>query len=283
MESDRVGLAEARRLGQRRWALLLLTNAIANAIWTGDWDWALAELAEALTGDLEREDRFLVLGRVAGFRAWRGDPVDALLEEMQGLVGATPDPNHAQMLTVVRAIRAFAQGEFEETRAMFRQLALIDAGNANGYLVLAARAALLDRDAASAAADLESLKPTGVHGIWADARGTSIRAGLAALDGRPADAISLYRAALRGLRDAGTPLDEALTAIEMATLLDPAEPEVRAAADAAREILTRLRATPFLHRLEEAVGRVPVPASPRRTAAPGVPGAPIPAPGAPGA
>ncbi len=118
---------------------------------------------------------------------------------------------------------------------------------------MAARAALLARDAASAAADLEALEATGVHGPAIEARETSIRAGLAALDGRPADALALYADAIRGFRDLGVPLDEALTAIEMATLLDPALPEVRAAADAARAILTRLRAQPFLDRLDVAM------------------------------
>jgi hypothetical protein len=41
----------------------------------------------------------------------------------------------------------------------------------------------------------------------------------------------------------------------MATLLDPAEPEVRAAAEAARVIPTRLRAMPFLDRLDAALAR----------------------------
>ena len=41
----------------------------------------------------------------------------------------------------------------------------------------------------------------------------------------------------------------------MATLLDPAEPEVRAAADAGREILARLGARPILEQLEAAMGR----------------------------
>jgi hypothetical protein len=51
----------------------------------------------------------------------------------------------------------------------------------------------------------------------------------------------------------------------MATLLGPAEPEVRVAAEAAREILTRLEAKPFLERLEEATKRQsPTPASERR-------------------
>jgi hypothetical protein len=41
----------------------------------------------------------------------------------------------------------------------------------------------------------------------------------------------------------------------MATLLDPSDPEVRAAAEAAREILVRLGAKPFLERLEAAMAK----------------------------
>jgi hypothetical protein len=104
-----------------------------------------------------------------------------------------------------------------------------------------------------AAANLEALEAIGVHGPWFEARRASIRAGLAALDGHAADALVLYRDALRQLHDVGVPLDEALTATEMATLLDLTEPEDRAAADTADEILTRLGAKPFLARLEAAM------------------------------
>ncbi len=257
LESDRFGLAEARRLGQHRFELLFLTNAAADAVWTGDWDWALTELEELLTGELEREDRFLVLGRLAIVRAWRGGGADVLLDEMERLLGTAPDPNHARFIVEVRAIRAFALGQFADAGAAYRGLAQTEIGNARLYLMVAARAALLARDAAAVSADLEALEGLGVHGPWFDACRTSIRAGLAALNGRLGDAQALYRDALRRLREIGVALDEALTAIEMATLLDPAEPDVRAAAGAAREILVRLGATPFIARLDEALARSP--------------------------
>jgi hypothetical protein len=41
----------------------------------------------------------------------------------------------------------------------------------------------------------------------------------------------------------------------MVVLIGPGEPEVDAAADRAREILTRLRAAPYLRMLDEAVER----------------------------
>jgi hypothetical protein len=49
--------------------------------------------------------------------------------------------------------------------------------------------------------------------------------------------------------------------IDMATLLDPAEPDVRAATDAAREILVRLNAKPLLDRLA-AMDRQRAPSAP---------------------
>ena len=79
------------------------------------------------------------------------------------------------------------------------------------------------------------------------------------------EALGLYRDTLRGWREFGLAYDAALTGIDMATLLDPAEPEVRAAADSTREILTRLGAKPFLARLDAAMkgqssAKVPEPA-----------------------
>ncbi len=83
----------------------------------------------------------------------------------------------------------------------------------------------------------------------------TIRAGLAALEGRPADALGQYREALRGWHELGLAWDEALTGLDMSTLLDPSEPEVCAAAESSRQIFVRLGAKPFLERLDKAMGR----------------------------
>jgi hypothetical protein len=61
--------------------------------------------------------------------------------------------------------------------------------------------------------------------------------------------------ALRRWRELGRVFDEALCIIDIATLLDPADSEVSAAAEAAREILVRLGAKPFLARLDAALER----------------------------
>jgi hypothetical protein len=99
------------------------------------------------------------------------------------------------------------------------------------------------------------LVATGFRGPAIDARRASIQAGIAALDRRSAEALALYRDAVRGFRDSGLPLDEGLTAVEMATLLDPTLPEVRVVVGSARETLLRLRATPLIEQLDAALQR----------------------------
>jgi hypothetical protein len=48
-----------------------------------------------------------------------------------------------------------------------------------------------------------------------------------------------------------------MTGVDMAELLDPAEPEVAAAINASRAIFERLGAKPYLERLEAAAARRP--------------------------
>jgi class 3 adenylate cyclase/tetratricopeptide (TPR) repeat protein len=255
LEVFRAGLAEAGRVGHRRWVLAFLPNAADTGFWTGDWDWALDALQEPMSGDLEPEDRLQMVVASMRIRCWRGDEGDALVDEIERLTGDLSAHQVLSHAAFTLADHALARGRFGEATAAYRQAALHAAENAPIGYTMASRVSLEERDAVAAAFDLAALEATGTHGPAIDARRASIRAGLAALDNRPADALSLYADASRGFRDLGLPVDEALTAIEMATLLDPALPEVRAATDAARDILTGLRARPFIDRLDAAMAR----------------------------
>jgi tetratricopeptide (TPR) repeat protein len=153
--------------------------------------------------------------------------------------------------TVALAAGRLADAQREFGRAIEAQ------PNDTDAVLLMAHAALWTGDVPGAAAALAALVATGLHTPAVEARSATVRAGLAAGEGRRDEALALYRDALRRWRELGFVLDEALTAIDMATLLDPAAPEVRAALDSAREILTRVGAGPFLARLEAAMGRIP--------------------------
>jgi class 3 adenylate cyclase/tetratricopeptide (TPR) repeat protein len=250
LANDRLGLAEARRLGQRNWSNVFLTNATVNAGWTGDWDWALAELDEHLAGELEPESRIVALSQAIRIRVVRGDPVDGLAAEIERLGDGISDPQVLSSILTARAAVTMGGDDLLATADAHRRAAALNTGGTADSLALAARAGLLAGDAAGAAADLSALEATGMRGPAIDARRTSIEAGLAALAGRAPEALARYRDAIRGFREAGLPLDEGLTGIEMATLLDPALPEVRTIVDDAREALVRLEATPLVEQLD---------------------------------
>jgi hypothetical protein len=122
------------------------------------------------------------------------------------------------------------------------------------YYYQAARAALWDRDLDAARTDLHALDETGVHGGVIEIRRATIHAGLAALEGRPREAAVAYRQAIRDFDDQHLAFDAALTALDMAAFVGMSEPEVGPIAAAAREFFARVGATPYLERLDAAVG-----------------------------
>jgi class 3 adenylate cyclase/tetratricopeptide (TPR) repeat protein len=247
------GLTLARRLGRRSDAVSHLGWAAWNALRTGDWAWALAELDAMPLDELEAGDRVSVGHSAFLFRALRGMPVDDLITGPDAVVGDGTDSRPGP-IEMRRTFALFAAGRLSEARAARRRAAEAfgEPGALSNY---GARAALWSHDLAGAADDLATFDGDGLHGTVVEADRLTIRAGIAALDDRAADALPLYREALRAWRVLGLAWDEALCGIDMATLLDPSDPEVRAAAEAAREILIRLGAKPFLERLEAAMAK----------------------------
>ena len=198
-------------------------------------------------------DRILTLPVFISLLAVRGLPVAGLVNELARLVGTSSDPNVLSGQGIATGFVAFAAGRLGDARAAWHRLAAESANNLPEAMTRAARAALWTGDAAGARDDLAALDASGVHGPASEADRLTIRAGLAALDGHPGDALARYRECLRAWRDLGLAWDEALVGIDMATLLDPAHPEVRASAESAREILVRLGAAPFVARLDAAL------------------------------
>jgi tetratricopeptide (TPR) repeat protein len=246
------GVAIARRLGIRRMEITAVGNGSETAVRLGEWDWVANEGSALLGAQLDLPDRISFLTAVViPVRLYRGEPVADWFEEVErsGAVVA-----ESEILGAV-AIGHFVAGRFAEAMDTWFRQAHIDPLNAPYVMAMAARAALWSRDPARATEAIEGLEATGLHRPEVDADRVALRAGMAALEGDTADALVRYRAALATWRSLGLVWDEALCAIDMATLLDPGEPDVRAAADASRAILTRLGARPFLDRLEAAMLR----------------------------
>ena len=256
LDGVREGLALARRVGDRSSMLRFINNVGYTAFLAGDWDVALAELDAGLAEEnLERAHHVDMLSNALIVRACRGEPVAEGLAQLELMIAGNTEPYDSAPVEDAKANAALAEGRLDDARAAWRRNAELIAWLAPSSFYQAARPALWNRDVAAVQADLAALDATGFHGSVVELRRMTIRAGLAAMEGRSADALALYREALRGWRDAGLPWDQALTGIDMATLLEPSEPEVRSAAGSAREILVRLGAKPFLQRLDAAMAR----------------------------
>jgi hypothetical protein len=121
-------------------------------------------------------------------------------------------------------------------------------------------------DAARLRDDLAALAATGFHAPVLELHRSELEAGLAALEGRPAEATRAYLKALDGFHEIGRPVDAAIATIRMATVLDPTTREVRAAVDEASDTLHRLGARALAERLDAAAHRVGPGRSPASTA-----------------
>jgi len=260
-EMGRAGLAEARRLGERSRTLAFLGNVTEMVRWIGDWDWALGELASFLDGDLDPEDRSWLMEADVVLRSWRGEEVTDRLAELQAAYSARPGDAWSSLSWAdVESHRGLADGRLVEARAAAHELARLSPLNSPTAYHVAARAALWAHDAAGVSNDLAGIEGTGVRGPLVTLRRMVYSAGLAALEGRPQDARSRFVEARRELVDRGVDFEAALVAIDMATVLGPDDPDVLAAAADARPVLERLRARPFVERLDAALHRTGQPA-----------------------
>ena len=261
LDLARRGIATARRMGLRTVLSSLFVNAGSAARRTGDWDWAIGEVETVDYEQLEPADRAAILIPVTLLKAARGLDVTGELAQHEADLATIPDLQSAALSWIARGFASSVAGLYAEARD--RSFASARSGRVLTLwaLPLAGRYAVLAGDPEGAHEAVRELGALGISGPALANDVETILAGCAALEGAPLEALAGYRRAMSAWRDLGLPWDEALCAIDMATLLDPAEPEVRAAAEAAREILTRLGARPFLERLEAAMQRQP-PAAP---------------------
>ena len=254
MQMGRAGLAEALRLGLRGQASMFAGNLAEVARWTGDWDWALEQVAIFLDGDLDVGRHSWLLTGSLILRAWRGESIDDDLAALRGLQAGSADDSTVagDRLDLELSLR-LADGRLSECRAAAREMAGISPLNAPPAYNVAVRAALWMRDPAAAAQDLAALDATGVRGPLVALRRAAFRAGIEALEGRTSEARSLYAEARRGLLDRGVTVEAALVAIDMAKLLGAGDRDAAAAVEEARPVLERLSARPFLDRLAESL------------------------------
>ncbi|OGN86148.1 MAG: hypothetical protein A2X23_00130 [Chloroflexi bacterium GWC2_73_18] len=250
-EITRSALELARRVGNRTMAAWLAWSTAAYEYSEGDdWDPVVDAVAEAVAGSRTPADeaRFLYLACL--FRTARGDPATDTLAHLEGLVAQLSDPSYAAALDGARADRALLAGDL----AAAYDAAIRAADGSSAYepfaLPLALRAALWMGDIERARTAAARIDASPFSGAIAQVERLAARAGIAALEGRRGDAIAGYGDVLRRRRALALHFETARSALDFVVLLGPDAPETRAAADEARAIFERLRARPYLDRLD---------------------------------
>jgi hypothetical protein len=251
----REGLEIAARQGSTLYGFNMVGNAVVCALRTGDWDWADALLADWLS--IEITGQFFVELYVdrAIMTALRGADPSADIGEADRLLPGMTDLQFASYVQWAHAWASFCAGRLSD--AGREALAAVDTTSLFGPLALplAGRAALWAEDLSGAKDASRRIGASVYRGQALGLDLATIDAGIAALEGRRADAIAGYRDVLRGWRSLGLAFDEALAIVDLATVLAPSVPEMPEASgaiEAARATLVRLRAKPILDRLDSA-------------------------------
>ena len=249
----REGLEVGERLGARSYGFQMVGNASVCALRVGEWDWAAAILDEWIEG--EADDNLWIEFRIdrALLHAHRGlDTTDDIEAAARRVAGVT-DPQYESYILFARATSSLLTGDFSAAIEQAEQSATQTDYFMPLAIPVAARAALWAGDALTARRLIELAALAPYWGPVLDADRLRIGAGIAALEGRAAEASSGFFDALREYAHLGLRFEEAACAVDLAILLPGAVKESTAAAAAvaaAHETLTKLGAAPFLKRLE---------------------------------
>jgi len=259
-----------RRAGAKGNLAVAIANLTQALIMLDDWDTAEAELGKAAEADGLAGFAYIV-SQQGLVSALRGDvaSAQARLAQLDDDMRTSEDAQDKSQVNLLEAFTAAARGEREKALSHARAVVAfadtlgMNADSARWAWPLAARMAAELGDAA-ATDELLSVVDSRQPGqlsplLWAER--DLARARLAAQSG--ADAGALFAAAVRGLRDHGTPYHLAHGLLDHAEYLTKTgdSPAAERAVDEGRDIAERLRCQPLRDRangLIDAAPRVPV-------------------------
>jgi class 3 adenylate cyclase/predicted ATPase len=240
----------AKRAGDRFTETLTLTNATENALFLGELAEAEKILAELSERELIEGSAIYQIGNRGLLRAFRGDIDEAYaaLDEIAEQVETGEDIHDRATYCAVRALVSLISGDLHSAYEEAAAAVSVDPSGINSpkSLAIQARASLWLGDADRAGLALSGM--SGFRGRWMAAARLTTEAGIAALQGRPDEAIALYERARRSWLELATPLDRALCEMDVALLLTPLQ-AAEDAADDARQLLRHIGSPPLLAQL----------------------------------
>ena len=252
----------ARRLGLRNDFMWTTWFCYSGGLLLGNWDWLEELTAEIEASDPGPLDLYGVLGTRATLAAYRGQSTEAdvLIVSADAVAPPATRPGFVASRIALRAeIAALAgdprQASEDGLTAARMESSITTAGPA-------VRWALWSEDVGRAREAMSILRETPERGRYVAALRSSLGAGLAALEGRRADAVTDFRAAAAIFRELDLPLDLGLSQLEYAARVGPDDAGARAAAEEARAIFDLLGAGALRERLDRVM---PEGISPDRT------------------
>jgi hypothetical protein len=253
VELERQGIELARRIGERATEVILIGNATEDGRRTGDWTWALEELDTAIGLDIDAASRRALLLVRATYHALQGRMTDADLAELDRTVEGMEDADIDAGVHDIRAALAIADGEWR--RAYDEYTAVADGSLLNAPYVMpsAGWMAVLARDPDLARTALERLRSLGTRGRAIEAGRGAVIAGIAALEGDKAAALTGFRQSINALRELGLPLDEAFVVMVAVSCLGAGEPETLGWATRSADFLDEVGAEAVARQLERLV------------------------------
>jgi class 3 adenylate cyclase/tetratricopeptide (TPR) repeat protein len=257
LEVAQAALVVGSRLGRRGMLRTIVGNAAAAAQETGDWEWAIQQIDAILETETDVVGRNYMAWARWSMRTLQGDASAEEHVELIRWAESLDDESAHDAVEQLLAERAFAEGRFEEAADRWLTYASAVVLNSFATAVYSGIGALLDRDADRASAALAVAEAGVPRGRLPESDRRLLRAGIQALRGQVDEGSRGLREALAVYADMRLPWRQALAALVLVAVLGPERPEVGAAADEARAILTGLKARPFLAHLDRFLERQP--------------------------
>jgi class 3 adenylate cyclase/tetratricopeptide (TPR) repeat protein len=251
----RVGLEQARRIGDDGWAFALAQIDLFISFWLGGWDRLLPEIeAAAQRTDLE-DERGAFETIESWIRSARGETEaaeHAIAEGIRRSAQATNPTSKAYTTCISPAWLALCQGRLGDAYGLAIASAALSWETVEDASLLGGTAAALLGDGAGVAEIRRIFIAGGIANLLSEAVLGVLEASSLALEGRIAEASLVFSAAMDMDRRLGTVVPLCLAAIVRATLIRPPDASTTAAIAEAREILTGLGAVALLKLLDDA-------------------------------
>jgi class 3 adenylate cyclase/predicted ATPase len=258
----------ARSHGDRgHYTWLVGTLGISRLLAGREWDEQLELSREAFEASTLRSDRGRLRARGGTIQIARGEGVDELVADVEEFFRDSSDPEDLFTVAMSRSGASLVKGDLIEAYRRGMEAADIHTQLEEVGLRAAMRAAIWMRDPVRARAVSERASGLRSTSAVRQAHGARGVAAVAALEGRRAEAVAAFRDARDRMRRLEQWFEFATFAVDAVTVL-PDEPEIRAWVDEARPILERLRARPFLERLDASLAEAATPGAQSATLRP---------------